>query len=101
MRYKILKTEEYDEWLFDETMKSKFQIEKRLEKIESEGHFGFIRDDLGEGVSELKWVGGRRIYYALILKFNVLLLLGGNKNGQSKDIAQAQKILKRYVEDEA
>ena len=100
MRYKILKTEEYDDWLLGETMKSKVQIGKRLEKIESEGHFGSIRDDLGEGVSELKWVGGRRIYYTLIHKFNVLLLLGGNKNGQSKDITQAQKILKRYVEDE-
>ena len=54
MHYTILKTEEYDHWLSRETMKSRFQIAKRLEKIETEGHFGSIREDLGEGVSELK-----------------------------------------------
>ena len=72
-----------------------------MEKIETEGHFGTIREDLGKGVSELKWKNSRRIYYAYIPKENILLLLGGNKNGQSKDITQAQKILKEYIENEA
>lgn len=35
---------------------------------------------------------GRRIYYVIIPENNVLLLLGGNKNGQDKDIRQARKI---------
>ena len=63
MRYRIFKTEEYEDWLAGETNKSKFQISKRLEKIENHGHFGTIREDLGEGVSELKWQNGRRVYY--------------------------------------
>jgi putative addiction module killer protein len=100
MRYTIIKTQEYDDWLASETMKSRFQIAKRLEKIETEGHFGIIREDLGEGVSELKWGGGRRVYYAYIPEAKILLLLGGNKNGQSQDIKKAQKILKEYIEDE-
>jgi putative addiction module killer protein len=100
MRYTIVKTEEYEDWLAKETMKSRFQIAKRLEKIETEGHFGTIREDLGEGVCELKWVGGRRIYYAHIPEANILLLLGGNKNGQNQDITQAKKILKKYIENE-
>jgi putative addiction module killer protein len=100
MRYTIIKTEEYDDWLKKETMKSRFQIAKRLEKIETDGHFGLIRDDLGEGLCELKWANGRRIYYCHIPKSNILLLLGGNKNGQSKDITQAKKILKEYIENE-
>lgn len=100
MQYRIFTTEEYDEWLATQTMKSQFQIDKRLEKIENHGHFGDIRDDLGEGVSELKWVNGRRVYYAHIPEVKILLLLGGNKNGQSHDIKQAQKILKKYVEKE-
>jgi hypothetical protein len=29
------------------------------------------------------------------------LLLGGNKNGQDKDINQAKKIFKKYYNDEA
>ena len=96
MRYKIVKTEEYEEWLSGETMKSRFQIAKRLAKIESEGHFGTMKD-LGDDVWELKWDIGRRIYYAYLPESNILLLLGGNKNGQSKDITQAKKILKEYV----
>lgn len=100
MHYTIITTEEYDDWIADQTMKSKFQVAKRLEKIETEGHFGTIRD-VGEGVSELKWANGRRVYYAYIPESKVLLLLGGNKNGQSKDIIQAQKILRGNIENEA
>jgi putative addiction module killer protein len=82
-------------------MKSRVQIAKRLEKIETEGHFGTTREDLGDGVCELKWKNGRRIYYAYIPKDNVLLLVGGNKNGQDKDITQAKKILRENIENEA
>jgi hypothetical protein len=32
------------------------------------------------------------------LPLNILLLLGGNKNGQDKDIKQAKKIFRKYVE---
>jgi len=103
MKYKIKKTTEYQDWLDCETLKSKVQIAKRLSKIETDGHFGTIRDDLGENVSELKWKNGRRVYYAYIPENNILLLLGGNKNGQTKDIHEAQKILKKYtgIENEA
>jgi putative addiction module killer protein len=96
MRYKIIKTREYEDWLEDQTMKSKFQIAKRLEKIETEGYFGNNKD-LKNGVMELKWDIGRRLYYAEIPERQILLLLGGNKNGQDKDITQARKILKEYT----
>ena len=97
MRYHLVKTLEYDEWLAEETKKTKAQIADRLEKIESEGHFGLKRHLEGI-VWELKWKNGRRIYYALIPPNNVILLLGGNKNGQDKDIKAAKKILKSYLE---
>ena len=103
MKYRLIKTPEYEEWLEGERPKSRFQIAKRLEKIESEGHFGIINsvgDDTCE-VWELKWREGRRVYYAHIPEKNILLLLGGNKNGQDKDINQAKKIFKRHVENEA
>jgi putative addiction module killer protein len=87
---------EYDEWFEGETKKSQVQIADRLSNIENEGHFG-IHKDLEDGVSELKWGNGRRVYYALIPEKNIILLLGGNKNGQDKDITQAKKILKRYI----
>lgn len=97
MRYRLIKTPEYQEWLDGETEKSKVQIADRLEKIESEGHFG-IHKDVGKFVSELKWGNGRRIYYAIIPPNNLIILLGGNKNGQNKDIKEAEKILNKYCE---
>lgn len=97
MRYRILKTPEYQNWLKKETPKSKVQIASRLASIEMEGYFGNHKD-LGDYVWELKWTGGRRIYYAYIPETRILLLLGGNKNGQSKDIAQAKKILRKHTQ---
>ncbi|HEY4832249.1 MAG TPA: type II toxin-antitoxin system RelE/ParE family toxin [Waddliaceae bacterium] len=63
-------------------------------KIEDEGHFG-LHKYLNAGVYELKFNDGRRIYYALIPKTKVILLLGGNKNGQDKDIKKASSILRK------
>jgi len=42
---------------------------------------------------ELNFNDGRRIYYTIIPEKNLILLLGGNKNGQKKDIQKARKII--------
>lgn len=97
MKYRLIKTPEYEEWLHVETLKSRVQIANRLEKIETDGHFG-VHKDIGDSVFELKWGNGRRIYYALVPEDNVLILLGGNKNGQDKDIKKAKKLLHKYTE---
>lgn len=97
-KYSIFKTEEYDEWIEEKSDKEKLQIASRLDKIEKHGHFGDIRD-LENDLWELKWKNGRRIYYAYLEEQNLLLLLGGNKNGQDKDITWARKILSKKIED--
>lgn len=97
MHYRILKAPEYQDWLEEETLKSRVQIAARLELIETEGYFGNHKN-LGDNIWELKWVNGRRIYYVYIPEQNILLLLGGNKNGQSKDITKAKKILRKYTD---
>ncbi len=97
-KYSISTTDEYDEWLENETLKSQLQIDKRLEKIKSEGHFGHINDNLGERLSELKFNDGRRIYYVIIPIAKVILLLGGNKNGQDKAIKRAKSILRKIIQ---
>jgi putative addiction module killer protein len=94
--YRIFSTEEYDEWLEGEPARSQVQVRDRVSLIREEGHFG-DRKDLENGIWELRWRNGRRVYYALIPEKKVLLLLGGNKNGQSKDIRQAKKILSENV----
>ena len=94
MKYVIYRTKEYREWHETQTFKSQWQIDTRLSNIENYGHFGNHRF-LG-GIWELKWECGRRIYYVLIQNKNVLLLLGGLKNAQKKDIKKAKLIFKKY-----
>ena len=97
VRYELHKTPEFEEWLGMQPLKSRVQIEERLLHIICNGHFG-TRKHLTDYVWELKWANGRRVYYAYLAEYNILLLLGGNKNGQSKDINQAEKILGKYTE---
>lgn len=98
-KYIVSATNEYKDWFAEETYKSKVQIQDRLNKIEKDGYFGdhkYLVDD----IYELKWINGRRIYYAYFSELDLLLLLGGNKNGQKKDIINAKKIFKKYIENE-
>jgi putative addiction module killer protein len=96
MRYKVLRTQEFCDWLKGETLKAQVQVEKRIANIEIEGRFGLYKD-LEDDLFELKWSNGRRVYYACLQGQNVMLLLGDNKNGQDYDINQAKKILNKYT----
>ena len=98
MKLKILKTDEFEEWLEEEPAKSRVQIAKRIGKIKEDGYFGDHKQ-VRDHIWELRWDNGRRIYYSLIPISQVLLLLGGNKNGQTKNINQAEKIYKDWVYD--
>ncbi len=97
--YTIYNTPEYDEWLDCESAKSQVQVRSRIAHIQDEGHFGEYKQ-VGDEVWELKWKNGRRVYYAEIPERQIILLLGGNKNGQDKDIRQAKKIFGKYVSSE-
>ena len=72
MRYRIIKTPEYQKWVERETLKSQVQIATRLATIETEGCFCNYKN-LKNGIWELKWKGGRRIYYAYITEQRILL----------------------------
>ncbi|MCH2534704.1 MAG: hypothetical protein MK008_09715 [Bdellovibrionales bacterium] len=92
---KIERTPEFIEWFNEQTEKSKAQIDARLKNIELHNYFGDHKP-LGDQLLELKWKNGRRVYYSIIEKQEfTLVLYGGNKNGQNKDIKFARKILKR------
>ena len=94
--YTIYNTPEYDEWLDEQTVKGQVQVRSRIALIQDEGHFGDHKE-VGNEVYELRWKNGRRVYYAEIPERQILLLLGGNKNGQDKDIRQAKKIFNKHV----
>lgn len=96
---KLTKTPEFKEWFEKESWKSRSQIETRLKLISAHSHLGDYKN-LGERLFELRWKSGRRVYFALI-EDGCLVLLGGYKNGQVKDIKKARKLLKRETSSDA
>jgi len=76
--------------------KTQEKIEVRLKRVQ----FGNPGDykKLANGISELKFKTGHRIYFAETKKTIILLLLGGDKTRQSGDIEKAQNYWKDYKE---
>ena len=71
------------------------RIEARLARV-AVGNLGDV-EPVGEGVLELRidWGPGYRVYFARTGKVIVLLLFGGDKKTQQKDIQRA----KNYLQD--
>ena len=93
----IRSTPEFDSWLLGLRAKERLQVDNRLDRIKQHSHFG-DKKYLGEELFELRWRGGWRVYFALMVDGDgriALMLLGGDKNGQRRDIARARSILER------
>ncbi|ARN84834.1 type II toxin-antitoxin system RelE/ParE family toxin [Candidatus Nucleicultrix amoebiphila] len=91
--------EPYIEWLDalkDKTTKSR--IQQRIRRI-TLGNSG-DHHSVGQGVSELRldFGPGYRIYYGEQGNKIVILLCGGNKKTQARDIEKAQSYWKEYME---
>lgn len=86
----VYKTEEFARWfrkLRDRNAKARIQA--RLDRMEL-GHFGDL-ESVGEGVSELRifYGPGYRIYFTKRSSVVVVLLTGGDKGSQARDIEKA------------
>ncbi len=95
--YQVVETEEYIRWFERLNTKEQAQIHSRIANIWQHGHFGTAKK-LDQSLAELKWKNGRRVYFTLAKDEDgniIVLLLGGNKNTQSKDIAKARKLIKK------
>ena len=95
------RTSVFDNWLSSLKDKTgKARIAHRIRAAEA-GNFGDCKP-VGEGVSEMRvHVGsGYRVYYTRVGEVVYLLLLGGNKSSQSRDIKRAielsQELRKEY-----
>jgi putative addiction module killer protein len=75
------------------------RILKRLYRIES-GNYGDYKN-LGDGLNELRFFfgAGYRVYFGEDGDTIVILLCGGDKDGQRKDIEKAKGYWKEYQEN--
>ena len=88
----------FDEW-FDSLRDRKWQVavDSRLARVRA-GNFGDSRS-VGGGVFELRIdVGpGLRVYYGLRGRQVVVLVGGGDKSSQTRDIRRAQQLWKQFT----
>ena len=85
------------EWLDGLTdRQARARIEARLATVAA-GSLGDV-ETVGQGVMELRvdWGPGYRVYFARIGQVIVLLLCGGDKRTQQKDIKSAKDYFKDY-----
>ncbi|HSI57623.1 MAG TPA: type II toxin-antitoxin system RelE/ParE family toxin [Ideonella sp.] len=96
---RVEKTEPYREWI--DTLKDHAGRARILVRVERliHGNPGQHRE-LSGGVSELKidFGPGYRVYYSQRGEVLLLLLIGGDKSSQQKDIAKALQLAKNFQE---
>ena len=99
LQVRVKKTDEYRDWLDrlrDQAGRARILV--RVDRL-IHGNPGSHRNLQG-GVSELKidFGPGYRVYYSQRGEQLLLLLIGGDKSSQTKDIAKAQQLAKDFVE---
>ena len=95
--YIIEKTDEFDKWLRKlKNLRAKAKIMFRIQKIENDEHFGNC-EPVGNGIRELKidYAKGYRVYFKELNGRIIILIIGGDKSTQQRDIERAKEILKR------
>ncbi len=93
----IEKTQEFDKWLKKlNDIKAKAKILFRIQKLEKDEHFGDCKP-VGDGISELRinFAKGYRVYFKEKDGKIIILLIGGDKSTQEKDIKKAKEIWKK------
>lgn len=94
MKYTLNSTKEYDKWFARlKDSRAKIRILARLSRVEN-GNFGDFKP-LGPNLFELRFFFGPgwRIYYTIKNNSVVILLVGGEKSSQKKNIAKATELL--------
>lgn len=93
MEYEVRSTDEFDEWLDDlRDRKGRTVIAKRIVRM-SGGLFGDV-EPVGDGVSEARidFGPGYRLYFVVRERIVIILLVGGDKSSQRRDITRAKEL---------
>jgi putative addiction module killer protein len=95
----VRETDEFSEWLGAlRDKRARARILVRIARLAS-GNPGDVAP-VGDGISELR-IGsgpGYRVYYVQRGTRYILLLAGGDKSSQAKDIARAKRLAGEYEE---
>ena len=92
--YLIEKTDEFDKCFRKlNDIRAKAKILVRIQKIENNEHYGEC-EPVGEGIREIKieYAKGYRVYFKEYDGKSIILLAGGDKSTQQKDIEKAKEI---------
>ena len=79
-------------------LRARFAIGRRIERV-AMGNLGDVKS-LGGGLSELRVdvSGGYRVYFVYRRQSLIILLAGGDKSSQGRDIQQARQLAKEVPE---
>ena len=91
----VLRTAAYQRWYSRlRDVQAQARIDARIRRV-SLGNFGDVKS-VGDGVSELRvsYGPGYRVYFARRGERVIVLLCGGDKGSQRRDIAQAKAMAK-------
>lgn len=94
MTYDIETTPDFDKWLRKiRDKRTLHRFDARLNRV-AKGDFGDVKQ-IDTHLFEMRFFfgNGYRVYYTIRNKKIILLLCGGDKSTQSKDIAKAKNLL--------
>jgi putative addiction module killer protein len=94
----VRRTQVFKEWLAGlRDHQARFRILDRLDRL-ADGNPGQSRS-VGEGIVELKidYGPGYRVYYINKGSILIVLLCGGDKNSQDKDIRRAKELSQHLI----
>ena len=95
----IRKTDVFARWLDDlDDLRARARIQARIERLAA-GNPGDVKP-AGKGVSELRidYGPGFRVYFKRRGRRLIILLAGGDKSSQARDIKKAQRLARDLAE---
>lgn len=98
---RVFRSKKYKGWFKGLTEKEKAIVDTRIGMYIEHGELINVKSlDPSYGLYEFKWDSGLRVYFSFIEDREgnlMLLLIGGNKNSQSKDIIMAKNIVSKAM----
>ncbi len=97
----MVKTNHFDEWFRQlKDIRAAARIQMRLDRLAA-GNSGDVKP-VGGGISELRidYGPGYRVYYQQRGDVLIVLLHGGDKSSQAKDIKRARELAEEWVDND-